>query len=62
MGGAGRRWPALLFFPMEVLRPEEMTVAVFGPGLLGGSLLLEARRLGFGRLRIDTRVRKFHVK
>lgn len=39
------------FFPMEALRPEEMTVAVFGPGLLGGSLLLEARRLGFGRLR-----------
>lgn len=36
-------------------RPQDIRLAVFGPGLLGGSLLHDARALGFGELRVWAR-------
>ncbi len=38
-----------------MLRPAALTLAVFGPGLLGGSLLHDARALNFKSLRVWAR-------
>lgn len=35
--------------------PQDIRLAVYGPGLLGGSLLHDARALGFGELRVWAR-------